>query len=286
MQSKLIKRGRSNELKPSYIFIFVLHKSSDKDPTIVPTLFLTFAKVTRISMPAIILALLLAQSSGSFLLPRQIDNSDAPDPDYLKQTHYLDSMCTPNFPPIDIDPDLLSSSLDLPFPCEVREAILADCLANGTSEIDRLAEQECLCGGALWDVWKGCDDCYFVHGVAIFDPADADAFRPSVSIAECSPTAPLQEFNLLTATETALTLGPITGSATAGQYGHGGICSATDISTIMTESSTTGGRTLSITPMKITSSPSPSASKNVATMGKGPVSSGLLTFLVATVVLI
>jgi hypothetical protein len=61
----------------------------------------------RTSMLTIILALLLAQSSGSLLLPRQIDNNDAPDPDYLKQTHYLDSMCTPNFPPIDIDPDLL-----------------------------------------------------------------------------------------------------------------------------------------------------------------------------------
>jgi hypothetical protein len=270
----------------------------------------------------IILGFLLAQSSCSLLLSRQLIGNGDPDP------NYLNTMCTPNFPTDGIDLSLLQSHLDSPFPCKVSAAILAICLANGTSEIDYLAEQECLCDGAFWDVWKGCEDCYFVHGVAADDPSDRDQFRSSVSVAECSPTAPSQAFfmyvsglaqptngpsaslppndlfpnntavsNYWTATEATLTLGSITGSATARSTGGsidttGNASSGTDTPTIMTGSSMTRGRTLSTTlipdttPVKSTSSSSPSTSKNVATMGGVRVSGGLFAFLITVIVLI
>lgn len=47
-----------------------------------------------------------------------------------------------------------------PFPCEQQRYLIAVCAANGTTEIDFLAEQQCLCGGAFFDALAGCQACY------------------------------------------------------------------------------------------------------------------------------
>jgi hypothetical protein len=58
----------------------------------------------------------------------------------------------------------ISSLANSPFPCEQEMYMGIACRANGTTELDFLAEQECLCGGAFWEAMEGCNDYYFAHG--------------------------------------------------------------------------------------------------------------------------
>jgi hypothetical protein len=71
------------------------------------------------------------------------------------------------------------------------------CRANGTMELDFLAEQECLCGCAFWEAIEGCNNCYFAHGYQENTPAELSSSRTSLSIAECSPSLLYQPFSNL-----------------------------------------------------------------------------------------
>jgi hypothetical protein len=102
---------------------------------------------------------------------------------------YLTRMCMPLFSNttrsnelhLSID-GLIASLAYSPFPCEQQLYIETICEANGTTEIDFLAEQECLCGGAFWEAWLACGDCYFAHGEQQGTPAEAaSALSSSVS---------------------------------------------------------------------------------------------------------
>ncbi|RHZ48470.1 uncharacterized protein CDV56_100009, partial [Aspergillus thermomutatus] len=120
---------------------------------------------------------------------------------------YLTSVCYPNysnntrFIALRLALNNITSSLaNSPFPCEQALYIENACSANGTTEIDFLAEQECLCNGAYFDVLAGCDACYYEHGYTALPPAEASSSRSSLSVAECGPTPPYQPFsNLLPA---------------------------------------------------------------------------------------
>jgi hypothetical protein len=121
-------------------------------------------------------------------------------------TRYLSRMCYPlqsnatrqnilHLTPSEVIPSLANS----PFPCEQILYIQAICTANGTTELDFLAEQECLCNGAFWEAAAGCNDCVFAHGWQGETPAEASSALTSLSIAECEPSPPFQPFsNLVT----------------------------------------------------------------------------------------
>ncbi|KAL2068552.1 hypothetical protein VTL71DRAFT_14889 [Oculimacula yallundae] len=84
--------------------------------------------------------------------------------------HYLARMCYPNYsdPPIDssnsADYTIASLLHDSPLPCEQVQFIFNGCIANGTTEIDYLAEQQCFCGSNFLDAYRGCIDCSRIHG--------------------------------------------------------------------------------------------------------------------------
>lgn len=117
---------------------------------------------------------------------------------------YLTRMCLPllsnttrsNELHLSID-GLIASLAYSPFPCEQQLYIETICEANGTTEIDFLAEQECLCGGAFWEAWLACSDCYFAHGEQRGTPAEAASALSSLSLAECTPSPPSQPFSNL-----------------------------------------------------------------------------------------
>ncbi|KAJ6126827.1 hypothetical protein N7523_002439 [Penicillium sp. IBT 18751x] len=91
-----------------------------------------------------------------------------------------------------------------PFPCEQETYTKAVCTANGTTPIDFLAEQECLCTGGHWEAMRGCDACYYAHGyrgspsmsAAAYEHSTA-SYMSSLSAAECHVTPPYQPFSNL-----------------------------------------------------------------------------------------
>ncbi|KAL3417496.1 hypothetical protein PVAG01_10506 [Phlyctema vagabunda] len=93
--------------------------------------------------------------------------------------------------------DLLPSLGSSPFPCEQMLYLNTICTANGTTEIDFLAEQQCLCNGAFFDVMAGCDACFFSHGSQASTPEEASSTVSSLSSAECSPSPPFQPYSNL-----------------------------------------------------------------------------------------
>lgn len=93
--------------------------------------------------------------------------------------------------------EMIPSLANSPFPCEQAEYIRETCTANGTTELDFLAEQECLCNGAFWDVSAGCYDCHFAHGWPAKTPAEASSSLTSLSAAECEPSPPFQPYSNL-----------------------------------------------------------------------------------------
>lgn len=93
--------------------------------------------------------------------------------------------------------DIVYSLANSPFPCEQQLYLEYACRANGTTAIDFLAEQECLCDGSYFTVAKGCDACYLAHGYQDETPEQMSTVWTSLSIAECAPTPPFQPFSNL-----------------------------------------------------------------------------------------
>jgi len=85
-------------------------------------------------------------------------------------TEYLSKMCYPlmsNLTRLEgLDPSVgfYPSLANSPFPCEQENYIDWICAANGTTEIDFLAEQQCYCNGAFFDAVMGCNFCMIAHG--------------------------------------------------------------------------------------------------------------------------
>ncbi|PQE10800.1 collagen Mcl1 protein [Rutstroemia sp. NJR-2017a BBW] len=84
----------------------------------------------------------------------------------------------------------ITSLANSPFPCEQADYILAVCSANGTTPIDFLAEQECLCPSSYWDAVRGCVDCFLAHGYLNQTKDEDYASISSLSSAECLATSP------------------------------------------------------------------------------------------------
>ena len=127
-------------------------------------------------------------------------------------SNYLEKMCYPNFSnttreiSLRLSADEIAASLAMSsFPCEQEMYIGAVCTANGTTPIDFLAEQECLCTGGYWEAMRGCDACNYAHGYRGSPSVSAAAFEhstasyiSSLSAAECHVSPPYQPFtNLL-----------------------------------------------------------------------------------------
>lgn len=132
---------------------------------------------------------------------------------------YLNRMCSPNYSNITRISELnltlgtMTSSLALsPFPCEQELYIGTVCIANGTTEIDFLAEQECLCNGGFFEAITGCDACFRAHGYFLegSTPEKEAANVASLSAAECEPSPPFQPYlNLIPSINlTSLSLRP------------------------------------------------------------------------------
>ena len=129
--------------------------------------------------------------TSSTILPRVLN-----DPADL----YLTRMCLPLFSNDTRSVDLgltidqqVSSLAFSPFPCEQELYLQATCTANGTQEIDFLAEQECLCGGNFFEVALACNACYLAHGYQNKTVENVSSNIASVSTAECAPTPPFQK---------------------------------------------------------------------------------------------
>ncbi|TVY14682.1 hypothetical protein LARI1_G007858 [Lachnellula arida] len=127
---------------------------------------------------------------------------------------YLNQMCSPVYDnAVDSDgpnTNILGSIENSPFPCDQSLYIFFVCTANGTTEIDFLAEQQCICTGSYWEALEACSACRFAHGSSDDSPEEADAPRSSLKTAECSPSPPFQPFSNLmpTINRTAYRLQP------------------------------------------------------------------------------
>ncbi|KFY56200.1 hypothetical protein V496_06755 [Pseudogymnoascus sp. VKM F-4515 (FW-2607)] len=101
-----------------------------------------------------------------------------------------------------------------PFPCEQEIYLSRLCRSNGTTEIDFLAEQKCLCGGNYFEASRGCQECFYAHGLFSeeFPRDEVLANISRVSSAECSATPVTIPFTNLfpprttTATATSATI--------------------------------------------------------------------------------
>ncbi|PQE18942.1 collagen Mcl1 protein [Rutstroemia sp. NJR-2017a BVV2] len=112
-------------------------------------------------------------------------------------SQYLSEMCYPLLTNITRTIELnitvdeqIPSLVNSPFPCEQANYILQVCSANGTTPIDFLAEQECLCPSSYWVAVKGCVDCFLVHGYLNETQEEDYARISSLSSAECLATSP------------------------------------------------------------------------------------------------
>ncbi|KFX95755.1 hypothetical protein O988_05659 [Pseudogymnoascus sp. VKM F-3808] len=109
-----------------------------------------------------------------------------------KTDRYLKDMCYPiiwaNNGQTTEDPFALMSKS--PFPCEQVVYLATYCFSNGTTEIDFLAEQQCLCGGNYFEALRGCYDCFYTHGLSDAQNPVDKVLRDltSASSAECSAT--------------------------------------------------------------------------------------------------
>jgi hypothetical protein len=174
------------------------------------------------------------------------DECDDTDSYCDAEYEYLDEMCFPDIYGLEYDDDDDTDSVLNPTaPCEIFSNIYSYCAANGTEEIDFIAEQECMCTGGFFDAYLGCNECFRVHG----GTENAEWFPTSVissaSAAFCTATptdsfedilgTAVENLPYLTATGTdlypnktdvslyftatgTLTAGAITGSATAATY--------------------------------------------------------------------
>jgi hypothetical protein len=63
---------------------------------------------------------------------------------------------------------IYASLANSPFPCEQEYYMYAVCLANGTTELDFLAHQQCYCNGGFFDAVLGCNLCWAAHGSYVY----------------------------------------------------------------------------------------------------------------------
>lgn len=109
---------------------------------------------------------------------------------------YFFRMCLPSFSaepskePLKEPIDLFAEMVDSPFPCEQEIYLSRLCFSNGTTEIDFLAEQQCLCGGNYFEASRGCQECFYAHGrySPEFPRDEVLANISRYSSAECSAT--------------------------------------------------------------------------------------------------
>lgn len=108
---------------------------------------------------------------------------------------YLFRMCIPGFMgeigrklPETYDP--FDEMVNSPFPCEQEIYLSRLCFSNGTTEIDFLAEQQCLCGGNYFEASRGCQECFYAHGLFSAEFPQDEVLRniSRASSAECSAT--------------------------------------------------------------------------------------------------
>lgn len=92
---------------------------------------------------------------------------------------YIDSVCQPN-------------TTDPVPPCQAIITIEEQCQPNGTSSLDYIAHQECMCGGGFFSNWNGCQQCQYVHGArseAVVEAFESIISSASVSLCTGTPTA-------------------------------------------------------------------------------------------------
>jgi len=147
-------------------------------------------------MHAIYLSVLFGSlpSLASASLSRRVVNDPA--------AIYLQEMCLPSLSNWTRRDEysangLVRSLANSPFPCEQAFYIQGVCTANGTSENDFLAEQQCLCNGSFFQARELCDACYYAHGYQNPSPEEAASSRSSLKTAECSPSPPFQPYSNL-----------------------------------------------------------------------------------------
>jgi hypothetical protein len=164
----------------------------------------------RSSIPILILSACSVSLSSAMLLNKRVVNDPV--------NAYLSRMCLPLYSNItrvielQLTPlERVSSLAFSPFPCEQEMYLQQVCTANGTTEADFLAEQQCLCGSDFFEVTHGCSACYFNHGyVDTVSPEQVSSQIESLQMAECSSSPPYQPYTNLfpTVNITSLSLSP------------------------------------------------------------------------------
>ncbi|EPE36565.1 hypothetical protein GLAREA_08728 [Glarea lozoyensis ATCC 20868] len=224
-------------------------------------------RLACISSLGLVLALVTAVHSTTKQLHPRVDDDST--------WYYIETMCFPYFSNAswwgegESTWERRKNLAASPFPCEQGDYISRACVANGTTEIDFLAEQQCLCNGAYFEVVMGCNQCLLSHGwerpgrsaevlaenLSWFSSAECSAtpiLRPYRSIVNTDTTytsfPPLKTLlndrfpndtavsNYFTPTTTNL-LGEITGSATARVTTHVKTTRSKDSTTALTTSS-------------------------------------------------
>jgi hypothetical protein len=89
---------------------------------------------------------------------------------------------------------MISSLANSPYPCEQELYLGQICTANGTTQADFLAEQECMCNGSFFQAQEACHACYYAHGYQRIPPEEAASSLSSAKTAECSPSPPFQPY--------------------------------------------------------------------------------------------
>ncbi|KFY08668.1 hypothetical protein V492_06025 [Pseudogymnoascus sp. VKM F-4246] len=149
--------------------------------------------------------MLLISLAVALLAPLTLAQDIAED---HKNDIYLAKMCYPQLHDPNSNSNWISRVEKSPFPCEQRAYLNRVCYSNGTTEIDLLAEQQCLCGGNYFEAARGCQECYYAHGYVV--PGDtlekALSRLKDSSSAECSATPITMPYTKLYSVAT--TLGP------------------------------------------------------------------------------
>ncbi|KAK0110940.1 hypothetical protein ONS96_002524 [Cadophora gregata f. sp. sojae] len=134
---------------------------------------------------------LMATSAMTLTHPGGLYRRDLDD----ASVEYLQNMCLPNLGaymdnngPLGL---IFQSLHDSPAPCEQQAYILNICVANDTTAIDYLAEQQCVCGSNFREANEGCNACYAAHGYT--SDVAGEAMLSAIWTAECS-ARPTQRF--------------------------------------------------------------------------------------------
>lgn len=84
---------------------------------------------------------------------------------------YLNKLCCPLISNLNRARELkLTSLANSPVPYEQQVYLMDIWMANHTDEAGFLAEQQCMCGSSLFEVWAGCSDCLFAHAWTLYTP--------------------------------------------------------------------------------------------------------------------